>query len=400
MNRHAISIALAGAGLMMGGLVVAPNPASASSSVPSWSIQSTPNPAGSQFGTLNGVSCISVTLCSAVGSSGGVTLAERLTGTSWVIQPTPDPTGATNTQLWGVSCVAANACTAVGTYATSGNLFYGTLVERWNGTRWKIQKSPNPTTAVRSGLSGVSCVSLTACTAVGWYDKSTNAQYPLAEQWNGTSWKVQAVKNPAGSTYVSTMMIEPGLYSVSCTAATTCTAVGSHYTTKGLPVPLAEQLNGTSWTIEPTPVPAGATSPSGLAESGLSGVSCTSTTTCAAVGGYNGSTSGTLAEVWNGSTWTIQTTANPPGSSLQELAGVWCTSATSCTSVGSYYVNGTGYSTLAEQFDGTSWSIQSTPNPAGEAPGLHGVWCASSVSCSAVGEAGGYAWGTLAEVFG
>jgi hypothetical protein len=405
MNRHAIPVAVAGAVLLMGGLAVAPYPSSAAPLIPSWSIQSTPNPAGSQFGTLNGVSCTSATLCTAVGfddspSVGGVTLAERLTGTSWVIQPTPNPTGAASAQLSSVSCVSANACTAVGSYATSGNIFSGTLVERWNGTQWKIQKSPNPTTAVRAGLLGVSCVSTTACTAVGSYDKSTYAQYPLAEKWNGTSWKVQSVKNPVGSTYLSTMLPEPGLYSVSCTTATTCTAVGGNYTSKGLPVPLAEQLKGTSWSIQSTPVPAGAKSPPGLARSGLSSVSCTSTTACTAVGGYNGSTSGTLAEVWNGSTWKIQTTPDFPGSSLQELAGVWCTSATSCTGVGTYYVNGTGYSTLAEQFDGTSWSIATTPNPAGEAPGLSAVWCASPISCSAVGEGGGYAWGTLAETFG
>jgi len=48
-----------------------------------------------------------------------------------------------------------------------------------------------------------------------------------------------------------------------------------------------------AWTIQPTP--SGTTLP---------GVSCTSATACSAVG------SGGLAELWNGSTWTIQP---PPG---------------------------------------------------------------------------------------
>ena len=42
----------------------------------------------------------------------------------------------------------------------------------------------------------------------------------------------------------------------------------------------------------------------------------------------------TLAEVWDGSTWTVQSTPNPTGATSGSLYGVSCTSATACTAVG------------------------------------------------------------------
>lgn len=42
-------------------------------------------------------------------------------------------------------------------------------MERWNGTSWAIVTTPDPTGAVDSNLSGVTCVSNTSCKAVGTY---------------------------------------------------------------------------------------------------------------------------------------------------------------------------------------------------------------------------------------
>jgi hypothetical protein len=67
---------------------------------------------------------------------------------------------------------------------------------------------------------------------------------------------------------------------VSCTSATNWTAVGYYYCASGSTVTLAEQWNGTTWTVEVTPSPAGAD------ESPLNSVSCTAASTCTAVGEY------------------------------------------------------------------------------------------------------------------
>ncbi|MEO6472983.1 MAG: hypothetical protein ABIR57_13410, partial [Aeromicrobium sp.] len=148
-------------------------------------IQTTPNPIGTTDSQLNGVSCTSATACTAAGfhnasSGGSKTLAERWNGTKWTIQTTPNPTGSAYSRLDGVSCASSTACTAVGYYY--GSSAGKTLVERWNGTTWTIQTTPNPTGATGSYLSGVSCTSATACTAAGHYDPSGGGIKTLAER--------------------------------------------------------------------------------------------------------------------------------------------------------------------------------------------------------------------------
>jgi hypothetical protein len=77
-----------------------------------------------------------------------------------------------------VSCVSTSTCTAVGSYnGRSG--FAATLAERWNGTTWSVQSTPNPTNAQFSSLNAVARTSLSTAIAVG----SSDAGAPLAERW-------------------------------------------------------------------------------------------------------------------------------------------------------------------------------------------------------------------------
>ncbi len=153
-----------------------------------WALQSLAAP--SLTGQQSAVSCPSVTACAAVGhyfSTTGieVTLAERWNGTSWAIQISPNPSGAAGSGLDGVSCTSATACTAVGSY-TGATGATRTLAERWNGATWAIQSTPNPIAATSSSLSSVSCTSNTSCTAVGYFQNSAGTFLTLAERWNGT----------------------------------------------------------------------------------------------------------------------------------------------------------------------------------------------------------------------
>jgi hypothetical protein len=152
-------------------------------------------------GQLHGVSCSSSAACTAVGeytnSSGAlVSLVEGWDGISWTVQSTPNPAGATGSTLSKLSCPSSTACTAVGHYRISpgGNVM---LAERWNGTSWAVQSAPSPGDARGSSLFGVSCTSSTACTAVGNYFNSAGFSVTLADAWNGTSWTVQSTPNPS-----------------------------------------------------------------------------------------------------------------------------------------------------------------------------------------------------------
>jgi hypothetical protein len=333
-----------------------------------WSEMITPNPSGAMESYLQGISCTSGTACIASGydknSSGtNVTLVEQLSGTEWKVQPIPNLTGVTQSVLGEVSCTSPSACTTVGLYISGENTLR-TLAERWNGSEWKVQATPDPS-RTEDFLQGVSCPSSTECIAVGQIISESRA---LAERWNGTEWSVLATPNTSSR---STLL------SVSCSSPTNCTAVGNSEST----LPLAERWNGTEWKTQTTPNPIGSKT------TYLAGVSCTSASSCTAVGLYEPSTGvrKTLAESWNGSEWKIQSTANP-GSAKNELNGVSCTSSTACTASG-WYVNAQGIEvTLVERWNGNSWTVQATPNPSGaKASSFNAVSCGSSSTCTAVG---------------
>jgi hypothetical protein len=55
--------------------------------------------------------------------------------------------------------------------------------ESWDGTSWSIVASPNEGTG-DNALRDASCVSVSSCMAVGWYDDTGHIYEPLIESWN------------------------------------------------------------------------------------------------------------------------------------------------------------------------------------------------------------------------
>jgi hypothetical protein len=348
--------------------------------VPAVAAPSAPASAGPTISELYGVSCTSSAACTAVGGSGrsdaGGSLIERWNGAKWTIQRAARPAGATSSSLYGVSCTSRTACVAVGNYIRAGST--ASLAERWNGRKWSIQRTPKPARARDTQFFGVSCTSLTACIAVG----NSNFGASLAERWNGKRWTIQRMPRPAGAIYKFSF-----LNSVSCTSRTACTAVGE--TDTGLAfrgknityLSLAERWNGKRWTIQRTPRPVAP------AERFLYGVLCTSATSCTGVGVTFLKTTFAvvLAERWNGARWTVQPAPSPSSGLPAEFAGVSCPSRTTCVAVGDAYPE--GFNLLAERWNGATWAIQPTPKPAREFyAALYGVSCPSRVVCFAVGQ--------------
>src|SRR6516162_8086806 len=300
-----------------------------------------------------------VVLAGAAGIPASASVPAGAPVLGWSVTPTPNPVIPTG-QLFWVSCPAANSCMAVGTYPKASGAGV-TLAEQWNGTAWRIQPVPSPPGAAWSNLSGVSCVSPSACEAVGTTASRSGEQTALAERWNGSSWQLQPAPSPAGGGQ---------LIGVSCTSRSACTAVGGSPAGKAL----AERWNGSRWQIQSAPSPAGVF---------LSGVTCTSSSACTAVGG---SAAGTLAERWDGTRWSIQATANPPQGQFTFLNTVACASASSCIAAGAYINSSGAFQGLAERWTGSGWAIQPTPSlPGGAMNLLSGVACTSATGCLAVG---------------
>jgi hypothetical protein len=329
----------------------------------SWAVLPSPSPRLPGGGALlSSVSCTGSTRCMAVGQTqvftepGGFTVlhpfAEAWNGIKWQVVPTPK-LAHSGASLNGVSCTSPSACTAVGSEGTPKNATLFTLAESWNGSAWKFVTTPPPLTPGGTALSTVSCTGPGACMAVGYYgfNDGTGTSVTLAEQWNGTAWRQRTTPTPDRSATLG---------GVACTAATACLAVGAHFVPTGnlVNATLAEQWNGTRWTVQPSP------NPSGAGAAGLGRVSCTGPAACMAVGGavdQTGEVGFNVAEAWNGTSWHLVRTPNP-GSTSNELRGVSCVSPSSCMAVGDFTGIGNEM-TLAESWDGTTWSLVKTPHP-------------------------------------
>ena len=402
----------------------------------SWTIRPMLAPVDGRQPGIGGLSCPSRGVCVAVGgveatAGQSITVAERWRRSRWSVQPTPNAATAYRLQrLTGVSCSSANACTALEFYSTANQLAYatGNAVQAWNGQAWSvaalptdvndiscvsatactlvgssaelwdghsvvIEPTPSPAGATTSVLSSVACRASGSCTAVGQAQGSaSNSQIGLAEHWSGTRWTLETVPSPTGA-------MNPALGSVSCGSETACMAIGSYVVgancaTGGAcsSLPLAEQWNGSSWTIRDVVIPEGAVTTT------LRAVSCASQSSCVAVGSYTVGAQCTseggscislpVAETWNGTNWTVQKTPNPPQSETTNLNGISCTSATACIAVGSDTLDGQT-TALVEIWNGTSWAIQTPPTPPGTKQSeLEGISCTSASTCTAVGDFG------------
>lgn len=350
---------------------------------PQWRIQTTANPIGtSGINRLEAVSCPSASFCLAVGATKvshvSSAIAETWNGTSWTTTPSPAPVKAALSYLDAVSCTSATACVAVGTYLDFGGHEYA-LAESWNGTSWFITNAQQPV-GQQPVLTGVSCVSATDCEAVGSYWFQSMAGYTdLAEVWNGQGWAIQ----PTEAEW-SKMRFE--LNSVSCSSASFCLAVGQFESLYGTPhsATWAERWNGSSW--------------SGLfpdtegAISDLYSVSCTpATTDCMAVGWYQDASANEfpLAERWTGSTWSPQYPASSITATDMNFTAVSCPAVTACMAVGTTNVTAISPSTwvtVAQSWNGSTWTLDNTQDPLGaQVSILGGVSCPAAALCTAVG---------------
>lgn len=307
----------------------------------------------------------------------------------------PAVKAATPGTLNAVACTNPTSCIAVGSSGASGATI--TLAEAWNGSAWTVQPTPVPAGGSDSSLLGVACESAGACLAVGAYDNG-HGNSALAETWDGASWTIQNVTLPAGA-------LGGDLISVSCGSASACTAVGSYADSSNTNQPLAEAWDGTGFTSQTVPLPAFAST------STFDAVSCSPSPSvdCEAVGwnfvSGEGEVAMTLAEQWDGTSWSVQNTPAPddtPGGSYP--TGVSCRSSSACISVGQGY-DGSGdlSDAWAQVWNGTSWSNRTTKNPTGATSSvLSAVSCslAPSRTCTGVGYySNGSAFVSFAEVW-
>jgi hypothetical protein len=276
----------------------------------------------------------------AVGSVGQRFLDDRQIeiqhwdGTSWSFVPADQV--SINNVLDGVAVVSTNDVWAVGSKEVGGGGRDHSLIEHWNGTRWRAVPIPDPPGA--DFLHKVAVVSANDVWAVGTYAPNLQT-LPLAMHWNGATWSIVPV--PAHPT-LSTVLTD-----VVALASNDVWAVGSAFdpTIPSRSRTFIVHWDGRVWTRIISP------DTGRFNADGFATVTAIAPNDIWAVGNYVDNGEKTLTEHWNGTAWSILPA--PPSFSMNDAAAV--------ASDDVWAVGWMISSSIIQHWDGSSWSVVPSP---------------------------------------
>ncbi len=374
----------------LGHCLVYPMSASTSPAVTgAWGLSLT----GAQDSFILHVSCPTATSCIAVGATASISSSSGISfepyavltdnaGETWTTLSMPRAPGVI---LTSVSCVAASTCVVGGipgvlSLASAPALFYTTD----SGATWSSSALPQGF----EDLGGISCVyATTTCFAVGM--RSLGQSEVITSSNSGATWQ-QTVAQPAFGVMSAYMPVLSG-DAISCVSQAACTFVGvkaelSLGATGLAPVAVSTEDGGGSF--HSAPMGPYVLNPASLALP--TGVSCASTTACAAVGAnYLGGLSSVAWSMSSGGTWSEDgpLPTGPSGSHVL-LYGISCPSAQVCYAAGFSVL---GAKAIAPVLIGTAdsgalWGNEPVSEQASSVLELTSVGCAAS---TATCEAGG-----------
>ncbi|MFZ0667678.1 MAG: hypothetical protein WAM97_18155 [Acidimicrobiales bacterium] len=327
-----------------------------------WTVETTVNPKPNQVNdtAFEGVSASGPDEAWAVGTYADkealdAPLAEHWDGSAWSQASVPQPTGQ-QAKFNAVDDLAPDDAWAVGTSfsggagATPAGL---TLIEQWNGTTWTILPSPNGATGTPGDTNLLDAIAGTGpddLWAAGWVlNNKLNILTLLFEHWNGTSWSLVPPPADGSGAEVAT--------SLTAISSNDIWAVGS-YAGGGT---LAAHWNGKKWALVPTPDLIVADD----SENELTGVSAVGADNVWA-SGYEDDDSKNFAQPyvlhWNGAAWTMTQVPNI-GTEGSRLRSIQVVSADDIWAVGQEQKNNGSILSLTEQFNGSKWSVEPSPDP-------------------------------------
>ncbi len=329
-----------------------------------------------QITGVGGVSCISATLCFAVGDAtvthgrtqltSNTALIWRYNGHAWRLS---DRLRMRQSALVSISCSSASFCLAVGRV---GNPSGHALALRWNGRSWSPIGAPSPPSSGNGdALGSGACLSHADCWAVGGKNLGESAagtHNTLLEHRNGRRLVLVSATGTGGS-----------LVDVACAGADACWATERPIGRSSATYEIAN-FNGRRWAPERLPI---------AMSGGEGAISCATLTTCWIVGDRNSGGLRPAAVHLIDGTWQSVPMASPQHPDVT-LQGIACVSERDCWAVGSNELVGPGIANpseaapFAEEWDGTSWRMAKI---AGAARGfLVAVSCTSAGLCAAGGQ--------------
>jgi hypothetical protein len=235
------------------------------------------------------------------------------------------------------------------------------------GAPWTVVSSPDATPG-NNDLAAVATISASDVWAVGSAENSLGNDQPLAEHWNGTAWSI--VPTPA--------VVTGHLSGLAAISSTDVWAAGSFLLSARGNEAQFEHWNGRKWTIAKSPA----------TTAGIAGMATVSSTDVWAVGSIvSGLISQTFIERWNGKSWAIVPSPNN-GTGSNLLNAVTAISANDVWAVGQFQDASGTTQTLTEHWNGTSWSIVTSPSAGAEFLGAAAV-SSSNVWAVGLGGTGG-----------
>ncbi|HST05403.1 MAG TPA: S-layer homology domain-containing protein [Chloroflexia bacterium] len=200
-------------------------------------------------------------------------------------------------------------------------------------------------------LFGVKEVAPDDVWAVGYYTSTDSISRTLTLHWNGTDWNIVPSPNTEAHDNI--------LRSVSASASNDVWAVGYSANADAIRGTLTLHWDGTQWSIVPSP---NTTSP----ENVLQGVTSVGADDVWAVGYHENRAlifTQTLTMHWDGTTWTV--VSSPDTGTRAILYAITSLASDYVWAVG-FYVDGNSIGqTLTLHWDGTQWDIVPSPNGPG-----------------------------------
>lgn len=305
------------------------------------------------------------------------TLIQHFDGSTWNIVPSPNPNNDVQSVLYSVSGKSPNNVWAVGS-SHNGSLPSRTLIEHWDGTRWRIVQSPSPDSQFNE-LRGVATLSANDVWAVG-FRGGTKTETPIETlilHWDGSSWRQVPSPNIAGGANQ--------LFGITAISADDVWAIG---TAAG--APLAMRWNGRAWGVVPVQ------RDSGLGTEKLTAVSGSAGNDVWAVGDGQGIfTNQTFATIrhWNGERWIQKvcraaSSSNPPDGYEGGGRDAYFTGVAAAASNDVWAVGVRGSGPIILHWDGQAWTTVTHPRAF---PNSATLWAVSTLN-------GGGAWSVGMEI--
>jgi len=301
-------------------------------------------------------------------------------GTTWTAFPAPMIKGDNNSFLQGVVAISPTLAWAAGNVTDGAHP--GQVIEQWNGTKWSLYPGPKFSKKDQADVFAMTASSANDVWAIGsLMNRGTGLVSPLFEHWNGTAWTATTVESN-----------NEFLFGASADATNDAWAVGFNGSDKI--ETSAMHWDGANWKSVATPNV-------GEGTNKLNAVLALAPNDVWAVGFSTPlappkqAATLTLIEHFDGTNWTVVPSPNVgPNSANQSnrLLGLTANSANDMWAFGSYFPpDGSGHQmTLLLHWDGNSWTIAPSPNPAkdgfpcdllwaGVAPSPGDVWILGSV---------------------